>query len=227
MEMNLESIKKFVNERVESVDFLKLLNEAEPDDDMPEDDMPEDLGGEDLDDGPDAFEGPDRTDVDMDSHSSGDGGDTDSTKEPEETDDKYADREDDPDFSGLSQSEGSAAEDLPSGEVIYDIDGVLQGINSTVSSSDIDLSEIDKAKTILEIVANGKKLKGEDFEDIRDPQSFSDIVNRVLFQVDDKTQNYFKMKIKSAAISFQNQKKIEASENDGEAKALSDLASKI
>lgn len=225
MEMNLESIKKFVNERVENVDFLKLLNEAEP-----EDDMPEDLGGEDLDDGPDAFEGPDSMDVDMDSPSSVDGGDGDSSKEaeePEETDDKYADREDDPDFSGLSQSEGSAAEDLPSGEVIYDIDGVLQGINSTVSSSDIDLSEIDKAKTILEIVANGKKLKGEDFEDIRDPQSFSDIVNRVLFQVDDKTQNYFKMKIKSAVLSFQNQKKIEASENDGEAKALSDLASKI
>jgi hypothetical protein len=247
MEMNLESIRKFVNEQVAPVDFLKLLKEAGPDDDAPsDDDPPEDLdGGSDDDAGGDDFSddaggdlgggdlgGPDG-DLGGDmgggaGPAGGPGGDSGEElgDETEATDNRFADREDDPDFTGAS-GEGSAAEGNPPGGMIYDVEGVLKGVNDAISSSDINLAEIDNAKNVLEVIANGKKLIPRDFEDIHDYQSFSDIVNRALFQTDDSTKNYFKMKIKKAILDIQNQKKMDASKDAGEVDSMRDLASKF
>lgn len=251
MEMNLESIRKFVNEQVAPVDFLKLLKEDGPDDKAPDKDPPpEDLDGGDEGggDGGDGDLGGDFSDDgggDLGGDAGGDlGGDIgggpaggpgggageDSGEElgdeTEATDNRFADREDDPDFTGAN-GEGSAAEGKPAGGMIYDIEGVLKGINDTISSSDINLAEIDEAKNILEVIANGKKLIPQDFQEIHDYQSFSDIVNRALFQTDDNTKNYFKMKIKQAILDIQNQKKIDASKNAGEVDTMRDLASKF
>ena len=242
MEMNLESIKKYVNETVGTVDFVKLLTEAEPDDgpeedlggdDGPSDDGPsdDDFGGDDDIGGPDDFGGPDDSgDFGGGGPSGGSHGDSgEDLGDDEEAagDARFADREDDPDFVGGSNEEGSAAEGKPSGAMIYDTEGVLDGINNTVNASDVNLAEIDKAKNVLEVIANGKKLKPEDFDDIQDYQSFSDIINRALFQTDDKTQNYFKLKIKSAILAIQNQNKIDAAKKTGEVDTMRDLASKF
>jgi hypothetical protein len=247
MEMNLESIRKFVNEQVAPVDFLKLLKEAGPDDDAPsDDDPPEDLdGGSDDDAGGDDFSddaggdlgggdlgGPDG-DLGGDmgggaGPAGGPGGDSGEElgDETEATDNRFADREDDPDFTGAS-GEGSAAEGNPPGGMIYDVEGVLKGVNDAINSTDVNLAEIDNAKNVLEVIANGKKLIPQDFEDIHDYQSFSDIVNRALFQTDDSTKNYFKMKIKKAILDIQNQKKMDASKDAGEVDSMRDLASKF
>ena len=237
MEMNLESIRKFVNERVEPIDFLKLLKEAGPEDDAPADDGAEDAGGEDLggdedlgggDVGPDDMGGGDDFGGDFGGPSEGPSGDSGEElgDDTDAVDHRFDDREDDPDFTGIS-SDGSAAEGKPSGEVIYDIEGVLKGINNTISSSDVNLAEIETAKNVLEVIANGKKLKPEDFDSIKDDQSFSDLINRSLFQTDDKTQNYFKLKIKSAILDLQNQKKIDAAKETGEVDSMRNLASKF
>ena len=146
--------------------------------------------------------------------------------ETEATDNRFADREDDPDFTGAS-GEGSAAEGNPPGGMIYDVEGVLKGVNDAINSTDVNLAEIDDAKNVLEVIANGKKLIPQDFQEIHDYQSFSDIVNRALFQTDDNTKNYFKMKIKQAILDIQNQKKIDASKNAGEVDTMRDLASKF
>lgn len=250
MEMNLESIRKFVNEQVAPVDFLKLLKEAGPDDDAPSDDTPpEDLDGGSDDDaggGDDDLGGGDFSDDggDLGGDAGGDlggdmgggpaggpgggpGGDTGELGDETETvDNRFADREDDPDFTGAS-GEGSAAEGKPAGGMIYDIEGVLKGVNDAINSSDINLAEIDDAKNVLEVIANGKKLIPQDFDEIHDYQSFSDIVNRALFQTDDNTKNYFKMKIKKAILDIQNQKKMDASKDAGEVDTMRDLASKF
>ena len=246
MEMNLESIKKYVNEKVTPVDFLKLLKEASPDDDEPNDDNPpedldggdeggsDDLGGDFGDDAGGDLGGDDGGDLGGDigggpagGPADGPGGDTGEIgDETEAVDNRFADREDDPDFTGAS-GEGSAAEGNPAGAMIYDVEAVLKGINNTISSSDINLAEIDRAKNVLEVIANGKKLKAEDFDGIEDDQSFSDIINRSLFQADEKTQNYFKMKIKRAILDAQNQKKIDAAKQNGEVDYMRDLASKF
>ena len=243
MEMNLESIVNFVNEKVEKVDFAKLLREADGDDsdfsdnedlgggdeggDVGGDD---DFGGDDLGDAPDGdFGGGDMGGGPSGGPGgpSGDSGEELGDEEDAAGANKFADREDDPDFVGGSSDSDSAAEGTPAGGMIYDTESVLKGINSTISSSDINLAEIDNAKNVLEVIANGKKLKPEDFEDVHDYQSFSDIVNRSLFQTDENTQNYFKMKIKRAILDIQNQKKIDASKNAGEVDTMRDLASKF
>lgn len=248
MEMNLESIRKFVNEQVAPVDFLKLLKEDGPDDDAPSDDNPpEDLDGGDEGGGDGGDFSDDGGDLggDLGGDAGGDlggdigggpaggpgggpGGDSGEElgDETEATDNRFADREDDPDFTGAS-GEGSAAEGNPPGGMIYDVEGVLKGVNDAINSTDIDLAEIDDAKNVIEVIANGKKLIPQDFEEIHDYQSFSDIVNRALFQTDDKTKNYFKMKIKQAILDIQNQKKIDASKNAGEVDTMRDLASKF
>lgn len=248
MEMNLESIRKFVNEQVAPVDFLKLLKEDGPDDDAPSDDTPPedldggdeggdggdgDLGGDFSDDGGD-LGGGDGGDLGGDlgggpagGPGGGPGGDTGELgDETEATGNRFADREDDPDFTGAS-GEGSAAEGNPAGGMIYDVEGVLKGVNDAINSTDVNLAEIDDAKNVLEVIANGKKLIPQDFDEIHDYQSFSDIVNRALFQTDDNTKNYFKMKIKKAILDIQNQKKMDASKDAGEVDTMRDLASKF
>ena len=245
MEMNLESIRKFVNERVAPVDFLKLLKEDGPEDDAPSDDNPPedldggdggdgDLGGGDFSDDGGDLGGDIGGDLGGDfgggpggGPDGGPGGDTGELgDETEATDNRFADREDDPDFTGAN-GEGSAAEGNPPGGMIYDVEGVLKGVNDAINSTDINLAEIDDAKNVLEVIANGKKLIQQDFDEIHDYQSFSDIVNRALFQTDDNTKNYFKMKIKQAILDIQNQKKIDASKNAGEVDTMRDLASKF
>lgn len=251
MEMNLESIRKFVNEQVAPVDFLKLLKEDGPDDKAPDKDPPPedldggdegggdggdgDLGGDFSDDGGGDLGGGDGGDLGGDiggdiggGPGGGAGGDSGEElgDETEATDNRFADREDDPDFTGAS-GEGSAAEGNPPGGMIYDVEGVLKGVNDAINSTDVNLAEIDDAKNVLEVIANGKKLIPQDFQEIHDYQSFSDIVNRALFQTDDNTKNYFKMKIKQAILDIQNQKKIDASKNAGEVDTMRDLASKF
>lgn len=249
--MNLESIRKFVNEQVAPVDFLKLLKEDGPDDKAPDKDPPPedldggdegggdggdgDLGGDFSDDGGGDLGGGDGGDLGGDiggdiggGPGGGAGGDSGEElgDETEATDNRFADREDDPDFTGAS-GEGSAAEGNPPGGMIYDVEGVLKGVNDAINSTDVNLAEIDDAKNVLEVIANGKKLIPQDFQEIHDYQSFSDIVNRALFQTDDNTKNYFKMKIKQAILDIQNQKKIDASKNAGEVDTMRDLASKF
>ena len=235
MEMNLESIDKYVNEKVGNVDFHKLLTEAEPED-APEEDLgggddapaDDDLGGDDDFGGADDLGGDDVGDFggDPGGGSSGDSGES-LGDEEEAVDNKYADREDDQDYIGSKNDAGSAAEGNPAGSMIYDVEGVLNGINDTVSTAEVNLAEIDKAKNVLEVVANGKKLIDADFDEIKDYQSFSDIINRALFQVDDKTQNYFKMKIKAAILAVQNRKKIDSAKKDSEVDSMRELASKF
>ena len=241
MEMNLESIKKYVNEKVTPVDFLKILTEAEPEEAGPEDKGVEDdtedleggdgtiddLGGPDG-DGGDDFGGSDDFGGDTAGGLDAPSGDSGESLEDEtNSDTRFADRDDDPDFIGSSSDTGSAAEGNPAGSMIYDVEAVLKGLNNTISSSDVDLEELDRAKNVLEVVANGKKLRAEDFDEIKDEESFSDIINRSLFQADEKTQNYFKMKIKRAILDAQIQKKLDAAKQEGEVDSMRDLASKF
>ena len=139
-----------------------------------------------------------------------------------------ADREPDPEFTkGALSSDGSAAEAGPASIAVYDLEGVLKGLNSTIQSDEIDLSEIDSAKLILELICNGKKLADSDFENIKNYDSFSDIVKRSLLSVDENTRNYVTMKIKKAILDMQNQKKIDVDKAEGEVNDLRNAASSL
>lgn len=240
----LDDIRHYISERVKPVDFKSLLLEDGPDDAPPADDAPaddapaddggfddsmggedlgggeggDDLGGDDLGGGGDdggSFGG---EDFGGGGSSGGEGDGDGEEKEENPSADKYKDREDDPDFSN-SKMDGQ-----PDGVAIYDMEGALEGLNNTITSDDVDLSEIDKAKTVIEVIANGKKLIDSDFDDLKNVQSFSDIIKRSLEKVDDTTRNYFSMKIKQALINMQNAKKIEANKAQGGVEQVRDIA---
>ena len=237
-----EDIKKFMDEKVKPVDFLKLLREdgedpAPSEDDAPpaddggfDDSAPDDAGGFDdaggdlggFDDAGGDFGG-DSSGADL-GGSSGDSGESLGDETDKKGDDKFKDREDDPDFtSGLPDPTLSPANAGPSGAGIYEMDKVLQKLNSVIDSDNIDLSEIDNAKNVLEIVANGKKLVDDDFKSVTNNKSFSDIVKRSIEDADERTKNYITYKIKDAILKLQRAKKIDANKANGDVEQTRDL----
>ena len=229
--MSIENIRQYVNERVKPIDFSKILLEDGPDDSAPPpDDAPpadgapaDDLGG-----GGDIGGG-----GDLGGFGGGPSGGSSSSSDDvpgddtTSTNDKFKDREDDPDFKGAPAGDGSPNDRGPGAAGIYDFDGVLTGLNKTIQANDIDLAEVDAAKNVLELVANGKKLIDDDFKDIQNNESFSDIVKRSIESVDEKTKNYVTMKIKEALLNFQNAKKIDANKANGEVEQVRDITDKI
>jgi len=147
------------------------------------------------------------------------GDDTQSSNE-----DKYADREDDPDFTkGPSDPSASPADAAPSGTTTYQVENVLSGLNKTIMSNEVDLSELEAAKKVIELISNGKKLLPEDFKDIINDKSFTDIVKRSLEGADDRTKNYYTMKIREGLQSLQIDKKVETSKSNSELDKTRDL----
>lgn len=239
----LDDIRKFINERVKPVDFRALLLEdgedAPPADEPPAEEPPaedggfdDDLGGEDLGGGDMGGDGGDFGGGDGGDFgggdfgggsggSSGEGDDETTEEDKPQGNDKYADREDDPDY------QGKTIDGTPAAVAIYDMEGALEGLNTAVIADDVNLKEVEKAKTVIEVIANGKKLLPTDFEDINDNESFSDIIKRSLEKVDDKTRNYFSMKIKQALLAMQAQKKIEAGKADSEVDQIRDITDQI
>lgn len=236
----LDDIRKFINERVQPVDFLTLLKED--DEPAPADDAgggddagfddagggddagfddaggfddSGDMGGGGLDGGPGGPDG---------GPGGGDSGEDLGDDTEDKGGDKFADREDDPDFKNGMPTDGSAAETGPSGNTTYQVEDVLRNLNGIVDSGDIDLAEIEPSKLILELIANGKKLKEEDFEEIHQYESFSEIVKKCLEGVDDRTRDYFNLKIKEAILEIQKQKKIDASKAKGDVDQLRNIA---
>lgn len=242
-----DGLRKCLDERVKPVSFMELLKEdgedaPPPADDAPADDAPPaddvppaDDGGFDDAGGDGGFD-----DAGGDAGGFGGGGDGgfgggpsggSSDGESEETDDKedkgddkFKDREDDPDFTrGLPDPTLSPANSGPAGAGIYDTDGVLAKLNQVIETNEIDLTEIDSAQNVLEVIANGKKLIDDDFKNITNNRSFSDIVKRALESVDDRTRNYFSFKIKDAILKIQRSKKIDANKAKGDVEQTRDL----
>ena len=242
-----DGLRKCLDERVKPVSFMELLKEdgedaPPPADDAPADDAPPaddvppaDDGGFDDAGGDGGFD-----DAGGDAGGFGGGGDggfgggpsggsseegSEETDDKEDNgDDKFKDREDDPDFTrGLPDPTLSPANSGPAGAGIYDTEGVLAKLNQVIETNEIDLTEIDSAQNVLEVIANGKKLIDDDFKNITNNRSFSDIVKRALESVDDRTRNYFSFKIKDAILKIQRSKKIDANKAKGDVEQTRDL----
>ena len=246
-----DGLRKCLDERVKPVSFMDLLKEdgedaPPPADDAPADDAPpaddggfddsaggdggfDDAGGDTggFDDaGGDAggFGGGDGGFGGGPSGGSSEGGSEETDDKEDKGDDKFKDREDDPDFTrGLPDPTLSPANSGPAGAGIYDTEGVLAKLNQVIETNEIDLTEIDSAQNVLEVIANGKKLIDDDFKNITNNRSFSDIVKRALESVDDRTRNYFSFKIKDAILKIQRAKKIDANKAKGDVEQTRDL----
>lgn len=200
-EDTMVEFKKFLSDKLIEFDMSEELRNQnkislkEADDDDP-------FGGDspDDDDGRDEGEGDGNSDAEKDSE-----GDKAEDGEP-----NLDDYEDDPDFTkGTQNTDDATLSDTPSGECVYDVDGVMKALATVIqSSSESDLSEIGKVKRVVELIFNGKVLKPEDVM-FDDPRKASELIKKVGSKVNDKTRNYLVLKVKEPLIRQRDSQKME------------------
>ena len=99
--------------------------------------------------------------------------------------------------------------DTPSGECIYDVDGIMKSLAAVIqSTNDNDLAEIEMVKKAVELIFNGKILKPEDVT-FTNPQNASYLIKKIGSNVDEKTKNYLILKIKQPLIKQRDQQKLD------------------
>ena len=223
----MKSIDEFLNEEVAPIDFAKALsskgkfrlnlNEAEDDDfagndlggdDLGgDDDLGDDLGGDDL--GGDDFGGDDFGSDDFGGDEAD--GDEDAAEDDEaEDEDETDDHEPDPDFTdGVKNPNSTVLDTAPSGETVYDSEGVFKSIKGVIESLKKEqLAEIEGVKNCLELIFSGKKLKPEDLE-FDNLQNAIFLINKIMEPLDDRTRNYAKIKLKTPLQVARDEEKLE------------------
>lgn len=190
------------------------LNEADDDDPFADDagGGDDDIGGDDAGGDPFADDGPGGGDggSDSDSGDGSDGGTGDGSDQEDDNGLNLDDYEDDPDFTkGKANPDDVTLSDTPSGECIYDVEGIMTSLASVIQSlSDSDLAEIEMVKKAVELIFNGKILKPEDVQ-FTNPENASFLIKKIGSNVDEKTRNYLILKIKEPLIKQRDQQKLD------------------
>ena len=189
------------------------LNEADDDDPFADDaGGDDDMGGDDAGGDPFADDGPGGGDGGSDSGSGdgSEGGTGDGSDQEDDNGLNLDDYEDDPDFTkGKANPDDVTLSDTPSGECIYDVEGIMNSLASVIqSTSDSDLAEIEMVKKAVELIFNGKILKPEDVQ-FTNPENASFLIKKIGSNVDEKTRNYLYIKIKQPLIQQRDKQKLE------------------
>ena len=223
-EKKMIDFRQFLAEKMKEINVADGLDIDEPiriklteadDEDPFADEADSDGGGDPFADdagGSDDFGGSDGG-----SKGGGDGEDGEVPEDGEKTDaEKKADEldleghEDDPDFTqGVNNPDDATLSDTPSGECIYDVEGITKAIAAVIqSTSDTDLEEIEMVKKAVELIFNGKKLKPEDVQ-FTNPENAAFLIKKIGEKVDEKTKNYMMLKIKAPLIQQRDQQKLD------------------
>lgn len=189
------------------------LNEADDDDPFADDaGGDDDMGGDDAGGDPFADDGPGGGDGGSDGGSGdgSEGGTGDGSDQEDDNGLNLDDYEDDPDFTkGKANPDDVTLSDTPSGECIYDVEGIMTSLASVIQSlSDSDLAEIEMVKKAVELIFNGKILKPEDVQ-FTNPENASFLIKKIGSNVDEKTRNYLILKIKEPLIKQRDQQKLD------------------
>ena len=190
------------------------LNEADDDDPFADDagGGDDDIGGDDAGGDPFADDGPGGGDGGSDGGSGdgSEGGTGDGSDQEDDNGLNLDDYEDDPDFTkGKANPDDVTLSDTPSGECIYDVEGIMNSLASVIqSTSDSDLAEIEMVKKAVELIFNGKILKPEDVQ-FTNPENASFLIKKIGSNVDEKTRNYLILKIKEPLIKQRDQQKLD------------------
>lgn len=211
----MKDFKEFLSEKISNLDMSDLDLDSKiiltEEDDPFGDDAGGDEGG---DEGGDPFGGDDG-DGDGEGEKDEEGGEEEKTDDTEETDEpgeiNYDDWEDDPDWTqGVLDPNDLTQTSTPAGESIYDVDGIMKSIQAVIQgSSEVELAEIEKVKTAVELIFNGKLLKVEDVT-FENPTNASYLIKKIGNNVDEKTKNYMLLKIKTPLLKQRDMNKLKA-----------------
>ena len=114
--------------------------------------------------------------------------------------------EDDPDFTqGQADSDDVTLSKNPAGKMMYDTEKVMQTVMSVIQTlKDDQLVEIEKVKTAIELVFNGKKLNEEDLE-FTNLKNAIFLIKKIGAKLDTKHRLYLYRKIKEPLIQKRDQ----------------------
>lgn len=219
-EIKMKEFKDFLKEKMAEIDLSDLdkpepikLTEAEDEDPFEDESDTSDADTED-----DDFGGDDTGDPFADSDG---GSEPTPKKDAEDTgelpeDEKKKDEldleghEDDPDFlKGVENKDDVTLSDTPSGECIYDVDGIMRALSAVIqSTNDNQLEEIVAVKKAVELIFNGKILNADDVK-FTNPQNAAFLLKKIGEKVDEKTKNYLMLKIQEPLIKLRDQQKLD------------------
>lgn len=157
--------------------------------------------------------------------SNGDGADSESDggddKKSQIDDDSH---EDDPDFTlGAANDDDVTLSSTPAGKMIYDTEKVMNTVATIIQSlKDTELTEIEKVKTAIELVFNGKKLKDEDLE-FTNLKNAIFLIKKIGAKLDIKTRSYLYRKIKEPLIQKRDQIKQDIAVQKGQLQNTRDV----
>lgn len=125
--------------------------------------------------------------------------------------------EDDPDFTvGKNDNGDVTLSEVPAGKMLYDTEKVMNTVAAVIQTlKDTQLVEIEKVKTAIELVFNGKKLKDEDLK-FTNLKNAIFIIKKIGVKLDTKTRNYLYRKIKEPLIKQRDQIKQDIAVKKGE-----------
>lgn len=216
----MKDFNNYLNEKVKPITFKNLkhkhilLSEADDDFDMDggggdpfgDDDGggdpfgDDDGGGDPFGDDDGGFGGGPDNDDNSDGDEGGDG------EKKSYNLDEY---EDDPDWTQGTVDTDDIVSPKTSAESVYDVEGVLNAINTTVEAlPEEELAEIEKVKRAIELIFNGKILKADDVI-FSNSKNASYLIRKIGEKIDERTKNYMLIKIKTPLIKQRNLNKKE------------------
>lgn len=135
---------------------------------------------------------------------SGDGDEDTATDKKSPVDD--GSHEDDPDFTiGQPDNNDVTLTSTPAGKMLYDTEKVMNTVAIVIQTlKDDQLVEIEKVKTAIELVFNGKKLKEEDLE-FTNLKNAIFLIKKIGAKLDIKSRSYLYRKIKEPLIQKRDQ----------------------
>ena len=125
--------------------------------------------------------------------------------------------EDDPEFNqGTGNPDDVTLSDEPSAKVKFNVEKIMQAVTSVIQTlSEDKLVEIEKIKTDVELIFNGKILNDEDLE-FKNFRNAMFILKKICAKLDIAEANYLNRKMKEPALKKRDQLKQEIAAKKGE-----------
>lgn len=132
--------------------------------------------------------------------------------------------EDDPDFTlGTPNNSDVTLTDKPAGKMLYDTVTIMNTVATVIQTlKDDQLVEIEKVKTAIELVFNGKKLKDEDLE-FTNLKNAIFLIKKIGNKLDIKSRAYLYRKIKEPLIQKRDKIKQDIAVQKGELQNARDV----
>lgn len=154
----------------------------------------------------------------------GEGGEEESDDAKDESPVNDGSHEDDPEFlQGKADPNDVTTTDTPAAKVIYDVEKIMQAVVAvTQTLKEEQLVEIEKVKTDIELIFNGKLLNPEDLE-FKNIKNAIFLIKKIGAKLDVKARSYLNRKMKEPLIKKRDEIKQDIATMKGDLDSTRDM----